>query len=154
MDIEQWVNWLPAINASLNALATAFLSAGFIFIKLDPVGGKARHRMAMVAAFSVSVVFLVSYVLHKSLRASLGEDINTAFAGEGIWKAIYYPMLLTHVVLAMLIVPLVLVTLYHAIRGQFEKHRAWARWTFPAWYYVSVTGVLVYFFLYQWFPAA
>ncbi len=153
MDTQFWVAWLPAVNASLNGLATVFLTAGFIIIKRDPEGGRNRHRAAMLGAFCVSVVFLVCYVAHKYLRAALGEDINTTFAGEGIWRAIYYPMLLSHVLLAMVIVPLVLITLYHAVRGHYATHRAWARWTFPIWYYVSITGVLVYFFIYQWFPA-
>lgn len=101
----------------------------------------------MLSAFSVSIVFLVFYVLHKYLV----NFQHTSFNGEGAWRAVYIIMLATHVVLAMAIVPLVLTTLTLAIRGKREKHRAWARWTFPIWYYVSVTGVLVYCFLYQWF---
>jgi uncharacterized membrane protein YozB (DUF420 family) len=103
----------------------------------------------MVSAFAVSIVFLFFYVLHKALV----RGVHTPFAGEGFWKLVYYPMLLSHILLAMAIVPLVLVTLGLALRGRRERHRAWARWTFPLWYYVSVTGVLIYFFLYRWFGA-
>ncbi len=148
--MEYWLQNLPAINASLNGLATALLTTGFILIKL---GAKKAHRNAMVAAFLTSAVFLVGYVSHKTLRGITGEAVNTSFHGEGIWPWIYYPMLITHVLLAMVIVPLILRTLYLAFRQRFEAHRRWARWTFPLWYYVSITGVLVYFFLYQWFPA-
>lgn len=150
---ESLVQALPAINASLNGLATCLLTIGFILIKVDPIGNRLRHRAAMLSAFGISVIFLIAYVTHKYLRASLGEAVNTGFTGTGIWPWVYYPMLISHVILAMVIVPLVLITLVHAIRGNYPRHQAWARWTFPLWYYVSVTGVLVYFFLYQWFPA-
>lgn len=101
----------------------------------------------MVAAFSVSIVFLFFYVLHKWLV----KGVHTSFLGEGLWREFYYAMLASHIILAMTIVPLVLITISYAIREKRQKHRAWARWTFPIWYYVSVTGVLVYMFLYQWF---
>jgi len=136
---------LPALNAGLNATATLLLVAGFLFIKAER---KIAHRNCMAGAFLVSCVFLVTYVLHKILV----HGVHTPFAGQGIWRAIYYPMLASHVILAMVIVPLILVTMTHAIRARYDRHRAWARWTFPLWLYVSVTGVLVYFMLYQWFP--
>jgi uncharacterized membrane protein YozB (DUF420 family) len=139
------VSDLPALNAGLNAISTLLLLAGFIFIKSE---NKIAHRNCMVGAFSVSSVFLISYVLHKILV----KGIHTPFGGEGFWKTFYYGMLISHIILAIVIVPLILVTMTHAIKGRFEKHRAWARWTFPLWFYVSVTGVLVYFMLYQWFP--
>jgi len=101
----------------------------------------------MLTAFTVSVVFLFFYVLHKYLV----QGVHTPFAGEGFWRSFYYIMLISHIILAMVIVPLILTTLTLAIRGRREKHKAWARWTFPLWYYVSITGVLVYLFLYQWF---
>jgi len=153
MNLETLVRWLPGVNASLNGLATVLLTIGFIFIWKDRVRYKRAHQTAMLSAFGVSIVFLACYLFHKWAKAASGEAVNTSFTGEGVWRWIYYPMLLSHVVLAMVIVPLIFVTLFHAIRGRFDKHRAWARWTFPLWYYVSVTGVLVYFFLYQWFPA-
>lgn len=135
---------LPTLNACLNGISTILLTIGFICIK---TGSEKAHRKCMISAFSVSVIFLFFYVLHKILV----KGVHTSFAGEGIWGYIYYTMLATHIVLAMAIVPLVLTTLTLAIRDKREKHKAWAKWTFPIWYYVSVTGVLVYMFLYQWF---
>jgi uncharacterized membrane protein YozB (DUF420 family) len=139
------VSDLPALNAGLNSLATILLLAGFIFIKNER---KSAHRFCMLGAFFVSCVFLVTYVLHKILV----QGVHTPFGGEGFWKTFYYGMLISHVILAMVIVPLILVTLTHALTGRFERHRAWARWTCPLWFYVSVTGVLIYFMLYEWFP--
>lgn len=135
---------LPTVNAALNGTATVLLTAGFICIK---AGREKAHRGCMLSAFGVSIIFLIFYVLHKWLV----QGVHTPFGGEGAWRTFYYIMLATHIVLAMVIVPLVLTTLTLAIKGKREKHRAWARWTFPIWYYVSVTGVLVYCFLYQWF---
>lgn len=137
---------LPTLNACLNGTSTILLTIGFICIKF---GREKAHRNCMLSAFSVSVVFLFFYVLHKILV----KGVHTSFAGEGIWSYVYYIMLATHIVLAMAIVPLVLTTITLAIRGKRERHKAWAKWTFPIWYYVSVTGVLVYMFLYQWFQA-
>lgn len=134
---------LPTVNACLNGTATVLLTIGFICIK---TGREKAHRTCMVSAFSVSVIFLFFYVLHKWLV----KGVHTPFQGEGIWGLFYYVMLATHIALAMLIVPLVLTTLILAIRDKRESHRAWARWTFPIWYYVSVTGVLIYMFLYVW----
>ena len=135
---------LPTINACLNGTATVLLTLGFIFIKSGKI---LPHRVSMVSAFLVSVVFLIFYLLHKYLV----QGVHTPFAGEGFWRSFYYGMLISHIILAIVIVPLILRTLSLAISGQYERHRAWARWTFPIWYYVSVTGVLVYCFLYQWF---
>ena len=134
---------LPTLNACLNGTATILLTAGFIFIK---TGREKSHRACMVSAFAVSVVFLFFYLLHKWLV----QGVHTPFSGEGAWRSIYYTMLVTHIVLAISIVPLVLTTLTLAIRGKRDKHKSWARWTFPIWYYVSVTGVLIYLFLYVW----
>jgi putative membrane protein len=135
---------LPTVNALLNGTATVLLTIGFACIKTKR---EKAHRACMTSAFSVSVIFLFFYVLHKYLV----QGVHTPFAGEGAWRTIYYTMLISHIILAVLIVPLVLTTLTLAIKDQREKHRAWARWTFPIWYYVSVTGVLIYCFLYQWF---
>lgn len=143
---------MPAINASLNGLATVLLTIGFVLIKTDKVKYQNAHRAVMLSAFTVSCVFLACYLAHKGMKASAGEAVNTTFQGEGVWRMIYIPMLISHVILAMVIVPLIFITLFHAFKGRFEKHQKWAKWTFPLWYYVSVTGVLVYFFLYQWFP--
>ncbi|MGZ0655220.1 DUF420 domain-containing protein [Coraliomargarita sp. W4R53] len=134
---------LPTLNACLNGMATILLTSGFICIK---TGREKAHRACMLTAFAVSVIFLFFYVLHKWLV----QGVHTPFEGEGAWRSFYYTMLATHISLAMLIVPLVLTTLTLAIRGKVETHKAWARWTFPIWYYISVTGVLIYFFLYVW----
>ncbi|MGC6423866.1 MAG: DUF420 domain-containing protein [Lentimonas sp.] len=142
--MSSFTEFLPTLNACLNGASTALLTAGFFYIK---TGRKKAHRACMISAFSVSVVFLVFYVLHKVLV----KGVHTSFVGEGIWRGIYYAMLASHIILAMAIVPLVLITLTLAIRDKREKHKKWAKWTFPIWYYVSVTGVLVYMFLYRWF---
>jgi len=139
------VSDLPALNATLNATAAVLLTAGFILIKQRRI---LPHRICMLAAFSVSVVFLITYVTHKILI----KGVHTPFGGEGFIRTFYYVMLTSHIILAIVIVPLVLVTLSHAVAGRIATHQAWARWTFPLWYYVSITGVLVYFFLYQWYP--
>lgn len=140
------VHSIPAFNAALNALATVLITAGFFFIRRKAVQ---PHRACMLAAGVVSAIFLVGYVSHKILV----RGVHTPFGGEGVIRAIYYIMLITHILLAISIAYLVPRTFYLALSGQIERHRAWARWTFPIWYYVSVTGVLVYFFLYQWWPA-
>ena len=135
---------LTAVNASLNAVATVLLTLGFIFIKQDK---KNAHRAAMISALVVSAVFLFFYVLDKILKGG----VHTNFGGDGGWQMVYYFILLTHIPLAMFVLPLIFRTLYLAIRGRFDAHRRWARVTYPIWYYVSVTGVLIYFFLYVWF---
>jgi uncharacterized membrane protein YozB (DUF420 family) len=134
---------LPTLNAYLNGTATVLLTFGFFFIKS---GRELAHRRCMVSAFAVSVVFLFFYLLHKWLV----QGVHTPFEGTGFWRTFYYSMLISHILLAMLIVPLVLTTLTLAIKGRRETHKKWARWTFPIWYYVSVTGVLIYCFLYVW----
>jgi putative membrane protein len=140
------VSDLPAVNASLNALATVFLTLGFIFIKR---GQKIAHRNCMIAAVVTSAIFLFFYVLHKILV----RGVHTPFGGEGFIRTAYYVMLLSHILLAMAIVPLVLITLNRGLKERWEHHKKIARWTWPIWMYVSVTGVLVYLMLYQWFPA-
>ena len=135
---------LPTINACLNGTATVLLTLGFIFIKSGKI---LPHRVSMVSAFLVSAIFLFFYLLHKYLV----QGVHTPFAGEGFWRSFYYGMLISHIILAIVILPLILRTLSLAISGKYEQHKAWARWTFPIWYYVSVTGVLVYCFIYQWF---
>lgn len=138
---------IPALNASLNGLATVLITVGFVCIK---TGRIAAHRKVMMSAMVVSAVFLVGYVTHKALV----RGVHTPFGGEGAIRTVYYAMLISHILLAMSIAYLVPRTFLFAIRGDIVRHRAWAKWTFPIWYYVSVTGVLVYFFLYQWWPAA
>jgi putative membrane protein len=148
---------IPALNAALNALATILITAGFVQIKqaqgnslpAERAAGIRRHRAIMLAAGVVSAVFLVGYVTHKVLV----RGVHTPFGGTGAIRSIYYVMLVSHILLAISIAYLVPRTFLFALLGNIERHRAWARWTFPIWYYVSVTGVLVYFFLYQWWPA-
>lgn len=149
---------IPALNAVLNALATVLITLGFVQIKAAQRAQETAlrssriqtHRRLMLAAGVVSAVFLVGYVGHKIAM----RGVHTPFGGEGAIRTVYYAMLLTHVVLAMAIAYLVPRTFWLALTGRIERHRAWAKWTYPIWLYVSVTGVLVYFFLYQWWPAA
>jgi uncharacterized membrane protein YozB (DUF420 family) len=146
---------IPAINATLNGTATVLISIGFILIK---TGHREAHRKVMTTAMVVSALFLVGYVTHKVLKGiaahSTGQAIHTEFGGVGFIRNVYYVMLISHIFLAICIAFLVPRTFLFAIQGNFERHKAWAKWTFPIWYYVSVTGVLVYFSLYQWWPAA
>lgn len=141
------VSDIPALNAALNGLATILMTIGFILIKS---GNREAHRKAMLSAGVVSAVFLIGYVTHKILV----RGVHTPFGGTGAIATVYYVMLISHILLAISIAYLVPRTFLFAIKGNFERHRAWAKWTFPIWYYVSITGVLVYFFLYQWWPAA
>ena len=140
------VHDIPALNAVLNGIATLLMTAGFIFIRTKRI---AAHRTCMLSAGVVSAVFLIGYVTHKILV----RGVHTPFGGEGAIRGVYYAMLLSHIVLAIAIAFLVPRTFSLALKGEFDRHRAWARWTFPIWYYVSVTGVLVYLCLYQWWPA-
>ena len=146
LPIPRWsVHDIPALNASLNALATILISCGFIFIK---TGRVQAHRRVMTTAMVVSALFLVGYVTHKILirKELAATGGHTPFGGHGAIATLYYAMLISHIILAMAIAYLVPRTFLLAIRGDFARHRAWARIVFPIWYYVSVTGVLVYFF--------
>jgi len=138
---------IPPLNAALNATATVLITIGFILIKQ---GKKEAHRAVMLSAGLVSAVFLVGYVTHKIMM----RGIHTPFGGEGFIRTVYYTMLISHIILAISIAYLVPRTFLFAIRGDYVTHKRWAKFTFPIWYYVSVTGVLVYFFLYQWWPKA
>jgi uncharacterized membrane protein YozB (DUF420 family) len=131
---------LPLVNATLNAVATAFLVTGWRFIKR---GDRAAHRACMLAALACSALFLVSYLVYHAHAGS------RPYTGTGPLRAIYFFVLVTHVVLAAAIVPLVILTVTRAWRGRFAAHRAIAMWTLPLWLYVSVTGVVVYLMLYQ-----
>jgi putative membrane protein len=129
------VSYLPAFHAILNSLTAIALIIGYVNIKKRNLKA---HRGAMLVAFSLSAVFLVSYVTYHFL----GE--RTTYGGEGALKYIYYFILLTHIVLAVVIVPLVLLSVYFGISNQLARHRRISRWTYPIWLYVAVTGVLVY----------
>jgi len=138
------VSDLPAINATLNGLCTVFLTLGFIFIKQ---GKREAHEKCMKAALITSVVFLSCYLYYH-----FNTQIVTKFVNPSWFRPIYLTMLLTHVVLAVVIVPMILMTFSRAMKKNFELHKKIARWTWPLWMYVSVTGVLVYLLLYQVFP--
>ena len=132
------VSFLPKLHAILNSLTAVALVVGYFFIKK---GNQVAHRAAMFSAFVLSSLFLISYVTYHYF----GE--STAYGGEGIMRSIYFFVLITHIILAAAIVPLVLLTIYFAITGNFARHTRFSRWTFPIWLYVSVTGVLVYFMI-------
>lgn len=134
---------LPSINAALNALSAVLLLLGFIFIKR---GNRAAHRNCMVGALISSTAFLACYLTYHALVQGV-----TRFQGTGWPRSLYFTILLSHTILAMVLLPLVFLTVVRAMRGQFERHKAIARWTWPVWMYVSVTGVLVYLMLYHWF---
>ncbi len=140
MDI---ISVLPPIQALLNITAASFMSVGYYFIKR---GNKSRHRACMVGALAVSTLFFLLYIYYHS---KVG---NIPFAGAGLIRPLYFSVLISHVVLAALIVPLVLVTVSFALRGRFQQHRRVARWTLPIWLYVSVTGVLIYLLAFHIFP--
>lgn len=128
------VSALPVVNAFLKGTSAALLTAGYCFIRQRRV---TAHKTCMLTAFGVSSLFLVSYVIYHYHAGS------KPFGGHGWIRGVYYPLLISHLVLAALIVPLALTAIYRAWRGQFARHVRVARWTLPLWLYVSVTGVLV-----------
>ena len=132
----------PVIDASLNGTSAVLLVIGRSFIKH---GKMAAHRLVMLAALASSTLFLISYLYYHYHVGSVH------FQGKGIWRPLYFTLLTSHTILAIVIVPMVIITLSRALRERFDKHRRIARWTFPLWLYVSVTGVMVYFMLYQIF---
>jgi putative membrane protein len=134
---------LPALNALLNGTSAVLLTAGWLFIRRRKI---AAHRACMLGAFAVSTLFLVSYVVYHAVAGS------RPFTGQGAIRWLYFPLLLSHVVLAAAMVPFVLTTLYRALGGDFARHARLARKTAPVWLYVSVTGVVVYWMLYRLFP--
>jgi len=134
------------VNASLNALSGLFLLTGYILIRQRRIQ---LHKRFMLAACTSSVLFLICYVTYHSLR----HGVVTRFAGTGGWRTFYLAMLTSHTILAVVIVPLAVYTVLNGLKMRVPQHRRIARWTFPLWMYVSITGVLVYFFLYQWFPS-
>ncbi len=137
------ISQLPTVDALLNAASAIFLLLGFFFIRRKNV---AAHKACMLSAFGASTLFLVCYLTYHYFHGA------TRFPGVGIVRTFYLGLLASHTVLAAVIVPLVLVTLFRALRGKFELHRQIARWTLPIWIYVSATGVAVYWMLYRLFP--
>lgn len=129
-----------ALNASLNATSAVLLAGGYAAIR---AGKRDVHKKFMVSAFWVSVVFLVSYVIYH-IRVG-----HVVFQGQGWIRPVYFALLLSHTILAIVIVPLILITLRRAWMEKFDKHRLIARWTLPLWFYVCITGVIVYLMVYQ-----
>ncbi|HXU40310.1 MAG TPA: DUF420 domain-containing protein [Blastocatellia bacterium] len=139
------VNFLPTLNAILNATSGILITIGFFLIRRRRI---AAHRACMIAAVISSSLFLISYlVYHIGFKAGVSR-----FTGTGWIRPVYFVILVSHTILAITIVPLIAVTLTRALRGRFILHRRIARWTFPMWLYVSVTGVIVYLMLYHFYP--
>ena len=134
----------PVINATLNGTSGVLLLVGRSLILK---GRMAAHRAVMITALITSTLFLSSYLYYHYHVGSV------RFQGQGFSRPVYFAILLSHTILAIVIVPMIIVTLIRALRERFDRHRAIARWTFPLWLYVSITGVIVYFMLYQWFAA-
>jgi putative membrane protein len=141
------VQFFPPLNASLNALSGILLVIAYVHIRNRRIQ---QHRRFMLAACTTSILFLICYVTYHSIRGG----VVTKFAGEGIWRTIYLSILTSHTILAVVIVPLAILSVWNGLKMRVPQHRRVAKWTFPLWMYVSVTGVLVYFFLYHWFPSA
>lgn len=144
MQIPEQYARFPALNAALNGTSAALLLSGRWFIARK---NTVAHRASMVTALFTSGLFLASYLYYHFHVGSVH------FEGTGWSRPLYFTILISHTVLAATVVPLVIVTLSRALRSRFPQHRAIARWTFPIWLYVSVTGVLVYFMLYRWFAS-
>ena len=144
--MRELIPYFPAWNASLNALSGVLLLVGYGFIRRKRID---VHRRFMLAACASSTLFLISYVTYHALRGG----VVTKFTGTGAMRTIYFAILTSHTILAVIILPLAIVTVWNGLRMRVPQHRRVARWTFPIWMYVSVTGVLVYFFLYHWFPS-
>jgi putative membrane protein len=135
---------LPTLNAILNSISAILLVTGYSFIRRKNIHA---HRACMVSAFVTSTLFLISYLFYHYHHGV------TIFPGQGAVRFVYRAILLTHTILAVVIVPMIFVTFARALKGRFDRHRAIARWTFPLWLYVSVTGVVVYLMLYHLYPA-
>jgi putative membrane protein len=135
----------PALNASLNGISAVLLTGGYAAIR---AGKRDVHKVFMVSAFGVSTAFLISYVIYHLRVKQL-----VLFQGQGWIRPVYFTLLTSHTILAIVIVPMILITLRRAWLERFDKHRVIARWTLPLWFYVSVTGVIVYLMVYQIYAA-
>jgi uncharacterized membrane protein YozB (DUF420 family) len=134
------VSILPTVNATLNAVSGTFLLIGYVLIRRRQIGA---HRNAMLAAFGSSTLFLISYLIYHANAGS------RPFTGTGPIRYVYFAILISHVILAAAILPMAISTLMRGLRGNYDAHKRIAKWTFPTWMYVSVTGVIVYLMLYQ-----
>jgi putative membrane protein len=143
-NISDYVSYLPHLNACLNGTSAVLLISGYTFIRSRNV---AAHRACQVSALVVSLLFLASYLTYHYYHGT------TRFQGTGLVRPIYFTILTTHTILAIVIVPLVILTFYRALRQDFARHRRIARITLPLWLYVSITGVIVYLMLYQIYPS-
>jgi uncharacterized membrane protein YozB (DUF420 family) len=142
--MPEYISYLPHLNAILNTTSALLLVAGYRFIRRGRI---LAHRNCQVTAVLTSTLFLISYLTYHYYH---GES---RFPGQGIVRPFYFAILISHVFLAIVIVPLVVITLYRATRGDFIRHKRIARWTLPLWLYVSVTGVIVYLMLYHIYPS-
>jgi len=140
------LSFLPAVNAALNGSAFVLLVVGMVFIKQKKIDA---HRRCMIAAFVMSCIFLVTYITHYAWRASVHGGVHTKFTAGGFLGAIYYPMLISHILLAMAVPVLAIITIRHGLKRRDDQHRRIARITLPIWLYVSITGVLIYVMLYH-----
>jgi uncharacterized membrane protein YozB (DUF420 family) len=131
---------LPAVNATLNAIAATFLMIGWVLIKQ---GRRDQHRIAMLAAFATSTLFLIGYVIY---HYNIG---SRPYQGQGTIRVVYFIILISHIILAAFTLPLAIITLWRGLQERWPQHRRIARWTFPIWLYTSVTGVIIYLMLYQ-----
>ena len=141
MPVPEWVSSLPAVNATLNGLSTLLLVTGLTLIRR---GKREAHKRVMLFAFGVSIAFLCCYLI------SHGYAGSKPFEGKGLIRAIYFAILISHVILAATVPFLASITIYLGLKQRWEKHRRIAKVTFPIWLYVSVTGVIIYLMLYQW----
>lgn len=141
--MPEYIPYLPHVNAFLNATSALLLIAGYRFIRKLRVDA---HRRCQVSAVITSTLFLISYLTYHYYHG------DTQFLGQGFVRPFYFAILISHVILAIVIVPLVLITVYRAARRDFIRHKRIARWTLPLWLYVSVTGVIVYLMLYHIYP--
>jgi uncharacterized membrane protein YozB (DUF420 family) len=137
---------LPAVNATLNGLSAVLLTVGWIAIRNRNIR---LHKTCMISAFVTSALFLACYLTYHTLRIQATGESSTKFPGTGIWRTIYFSILIPHILLAIAMLPMILRVFYLAFREDFARHKRLARWTLPIWLYVSVTGVLVYVMLYQ-----
>ena len=138
--MPDWVHWLPTVNASLNATASVFLITGYLMIRRRRIEA---HKRCMLAALLTSALFLTSYLTYHYYVGS------NPFPGIGWIRPVYFTILISHVILAVAVLPLALFTVWQAWNERFARHKKIARWTLPIWLYVSVTGVIVYLMLYQ-----
>ncbi len=140
------IDFIPSLNAMLNATSGLFLITGYVMIRRRKIEA---HRFCMLGAVTASILFLISYVIY---HVGFAKGV-TRFQGTGWVRPLYFVILTSHTILAVVILPFVIITLRRALRRDFTRHRKIARWTFPMWLYVSVTGVIVYLMLYHFYPS-